>query len=154
VDDKEQNEGGPYEATPHADLIAQILDCRVPKNEREWAAGREIDRLTEMVDQLTHFIETNPVQLVADLRRELAEERESHEQLQARCFDGNGSQSVFDAVVQARRELAEAQRERDERMRWIRELWEACEVNGCLPDSGVADEIRTAMIADAAMPAP
>jgi hypothetical protein len=53
-----------------------------------------------------------------------------------------------------RRELAEAQRERDERMRWIRELWEACEVNGCLPDSGVADEIRTAMIADAAMPAP
>jgi hypothetical protein len=44
------------------------------------------------------------------LRRELAEERESHEQLQARCFDGNGSQSVFDAVVQARRELAEARK--------------------------------------------
>jgi len=36
----------------------------------------ELDRLTEMVDQLTHFIETNPVQLVADLRRELAEARE------------------------------------------------------------------------------
>jgi hypothetical protein len=36
-------------------------------------AADELDRLTEMVDQLTHFIETNPVQLVADLRRELAE---------------------------------------------------------------------------------
>lgn len=35
----------PYQATPHADLIAQIMDSRVPKNEREWAAGREIERL-------------------------------------------------------------------------------------------------------------
>jgi hypothetical protein len=39
----------------------------------ECDAVAELDRLTEMVDQLTHFIETNPVQLVADLRRELAE---------------------------------------------------------------------------------
>lgn len=35
----------PYQATPHADLISQIMDSRVPKNEREWAAGREIERL-------------------------------------------------------------------------------------------------------------
>ena len=39
------DEGGPCEATPHADLIAQIMDSRVPKNEREWAAEREIARL-------------------------------------------------------------------------------------------------------------
>ena len=81
------------------------------------------------------------------LRRELAEARMMILNYQLEGRDGSG-------IDRLRRELAEAQRERDERMRWIRELWEACEVNGCLPDSGVADEIRTAMIADAAMPAP
>jgi formylmethanofuran dehydrogenase subunit E len=67
------------------------------------------------------------------------------------CLPCNKAHNELDRL---RRELAEAQRERDERMRWIRELWEACEVNGCLPDSGVAEEIKAAMIADAAMPAP
>lgn len=33
------------QATPHADLIQQILDSRVAKNEREHAAGREIAQL-------------------------------------------------------------------------------------------------------------
>ena len=34
------------QATPHHELIAQILDSRVPKNEREHAAAEEIERLT------------------------------------------------------------------------------------------------------------
>lgn len=34
------------QATPHAELIAEIMDSRVPKNDREHAAGREIERLT------------------------------------------------------------------------------------------------------------
>ena len=38
-----RNDAG--EATPHADLIKQIMNSRVPKNEREWAAAREIERL-------------------------------------------------------------------------------------------------------------
>ena len=43
------------QATPHSQLIAEIMDSRVPKNEREWAAKDEIERL----------------------RRELAEAREA-----------------------------------------------------------------------------
>jgi hypothetical protein len=35
----------PYQATPAGDLRQQIMDSRVPKNEREWWAGREIEKL-------------------------------------------------------------------------------------------------------------
>ena len=34
------------QATPHATLLAELLDSRVPKSEREHAAKREIERLT------------------------------------------------------------------------------------------------------------
>jgi hypothetical protein len=139
VDDKEQNEGGPYEATPHADLIAQILDCRVPKNEREWAAGREIDRLTEMVDQLTHFIETNPVQLVADLRRELAEARE------------NLREATL-AFARSQKKLAEAQRDAA-RYRWLRDFW-FLEGRLCPGIYSKSDSAGIDAAIDAAMPAP
>jgi chromosome segregation ATPase len=44
---------------------------------------------------------------IRKLRAELAAEREAHAALQARCYDGGGSQSVFDAVKEARAELAE-----------------------------------------------
>lgn len=37
--------GEEQQATPHDDLIGQIMDSRVPKNEREWAAAREIEAL-------------------------------------------------------------------------------------------------------------
>lgn len=33
------------QATPHATLLAELLDSRVPKSEREHAAKREIERL-------------------------------------------------------------------------------------------------------------
>jgi len=36
-------------ATPHNELIAQLLDSRVPKSEREHAAAREIERLREQL---------------------------------------------------------------------------------------------------------
>jgi chromosome segregation ATPase len=35
----------PCQATPTGDLRQQILDSRVPKNEREWWASREIEKL-------------------------------------------------------------------------------------------------------------
>jgi len=38
-------------ATPHKELIEQILDSRVPKNEREWAAGREIVRVVSELEK-------------------------------------------------------------------------------------------------------
>ena len=45
------NNLGECDATPHEELIRQILDSRIPKNEREWAAGREIERLRGLVDE-------------------------------------------------------------------------------------------------------
>lgn len=39
-------------ATPHALLLAELLDSRIPKSEREHAAKREIDRLTAERDEL------------------------------------------------------------------------------------------------------
>lgn len=42
-----------YQATPHGSLIKQIIDPRVPKNEREWAAAREIERLTAELATMT-----------------------------------------------------------------------------------------------------
>jgi len=35
----------PCQATPSGDLREQIMDSRVPKNEREWWAAREIEKL-------------------------------------------------------------------------------------------------------------
>ena len=39
-------------ATPHATLLAELLDSRIPKSEREHAAKREIERLTAERDEL------------------------------------------------------------------------------------------------------
>ena len=35
---------GAMQATPHDQLIAELLDCTIPKNEREHAAAREIEK--------------------------------------------------------------------------------------------------------------
>lgn len=39
------SEATAYAATPHTVLRDQIIDPRIPKNEREWWAAREIARL-------------------------------------------------------------------------------------------------------------
>jgi hypothetical protein len=43
-------------ATPHNELIAQLLDSRVPKSEREHAAAREIERLRDALKGLITWI--------------------------------------------------------------------------------------------------
>ena len=56
------------QATPHSQLIAEIMDSRVPKNEREWAAKDEIERfereLAEARNPLFDF--TRTVQYAGD----------------------------------------------------------------------------------------
>ena len=46
------------QATPHAELIAQVMNPCVPKTEREWAAQREIERqqarCAQLEDALLH----------------------------------------------------------------------------------------------------
>lgn len=36
-------------ATPHKQLIDELMDCRIPKTEREHAAAREIERLRQAI---------------------------------------------------------------------------------------------------------
>jgi hypothetical protein len=40
------------QARPHSELIAEMLDSRIPKTEREHAAAREIERLRSLCDDL------------------------------------------------------------------------------------------------------
>jgi hypothetical protein len=40
------------QARPHSELIAEMLDSRIPKTEREHAAVREIERLRSLCDDL------------------------------------------------------------------------------------------------------
>jgi|688.fasta_scaffold08163_18 hypothetical protein len=68
----------PCQATPAGDLRQQIIDSRVPKNEREWWAGREIEKLER---ELT---ETERLRFGADadrrrLRCELAAASQAYE---------------------------------------------------------------------------
>jgi len=37
-------------ATPHKQLIDELMDCRIPKTEREHAAAREIERLRQAIE--------------------------------------------------------------------------------------------------------
>jgi phosphoenolpyruvate-protein kinase (PTS system EI component) len=46
------------QATPHKQLISELLDSRVPKTEREHAAGREIERLQEAAQKALEALET------------------------------------------------------------------------------------------------
>jgi hypothetical protein len=42
----------PCQATPRAELLRQLLDSRIPKNEREWCAAREIEELRKDKERL------------------------------------------------------------------------------------------------------
>jgi hypothetical protein len=63
------------QATPHDALIAQIMDSRVPKNEREWAAAREIERLRDELRIARSIVETR-WQEIERLRKQLGGQNE------------------------------------------------------------------------------
>ncbi len=44
-----------YEATNPRELQKQIMDCRVPKNEREWWASRRIETLEKALDEILDY---------------------------------------------------------------------------------------------------
>ena len=49
------------QARPHSELIAQLLDSRIPKTEREHAAAREIERLrADLLQELVDAPEPEP----------------------------------------------------------------------------------------------
>jgi hypothetical protein len=43
--------GAEKQARPHGELIRELLDSRIPKNEREHAAAREIERLRGALEE-------------------------------------------------------------------------------------------------------
>lgn len=46
-----------HEATPREELLRQLLDSRIPKNEREWCAAREIEELRKGISAALALIE-------------------------------------------------------------------------------------------------
>ncbi len=55
----------PMQATPPADLESQIMLSTVPKNEREWWAHHEIEKLRAHVRELETELETERMRLSA-----------------------------------------------------------------------------------------
>ena len=53
------------QATPHALLLAELLDSRIPKSEREHAAKREIERLRAERDELRGLIDAHNADCIA-----------------------------------------------------------------------------------------
>lgn len=54
-DPKDHEFDNACEATDPAELRRQIMDSRIPKNEREWWAAREIERLTGALDEIVRL---------------------------------------------------------------------------------------------------
>ena len=46
-----------YVTTPREELLRQLLDSRIPKNEREWCAAREIEALRRGLAAVLALIE-------------------------------------------------------------------------------------------------
>lgn len=59
-------------ATPHSELIAQLLDSRLPKTERERAAAREIEALRAEVER---WKRVNAEQVKLHVKAEIRAER-------------------------------------------------------------------------------
>ena len=62
------------QATPHEQLIGELLDSTIPKTEREHAAAREIERIQELLaaNPLDRFIMQN----LPDIVRQLQDRRD------------------------------------------------------------------------------
>lgn len=52
------------QARPHRELIAEFLDSRVPKSEREWAAKREIEKLRAEIAKYNHVSEQLAIRIL------------------------------------------------------------------------------------------
>lgn len=57
------------QATPHKQLIEELLNSNVPKNEREHAAAREIEKLLEENKRLNEQLKTCATRLTEELIR-------------------------------------------------------------------------------------
>jgi len=55
-------------ATPHEELIAEIMDSCIAKNEREWAASREITELKASL-KAWDLVEIGYQDQIAELRK-------------------------------------------------------------------------------------
>ena len=56
------------QATPHATLLAELLDSRIPKSEREHAAAREVERLTAALRHEADCVEAYRAQVETMIR--------------------------------------------------------------------------------------
>jgi len=77
------------QARPHCELIAELLDSRQPKTEREHAAVREIERLRHDIERHIAIASEHATECER-LRAELAECREDAERWRYLRDDGCG----------------------------------------------------------------
>ena len=68
------------QARPHCELIAELLDSRQPKTEREHAAVREIERLRHDIERHIAIASEHATE-IERLRAELAECRSKPQEL-------------------------------------------------------------------------
>ncbi len=57
------------QARPHCELIAELLDSRQPKTEREHAAVREIERLRHDIERHIAIASEHATECVTELRK-------------------------------------------------------------------------------------
>lgn len=114
------------QATPHATLLAELLDSRIPKSEREHAAAREVERLTAALRHEADCVEAANAEIERltaereearaereELRQQLAQAQQRAEYWKAEHLAGNKE------IDELRRQLAEAELDA-RRYRWLR----------------------------------
>lgn len=72
-----------YAATPYEVLIKQIMSASIPKNEREWAAQREITKLAAEVQSLESQLATARAEVFHDAAEIVLSRRRTYHQSDA-----------------------------------------------------------------------
>jgi len=100
------------QATPHATLLVELLDSRIPKSEREHAAAREIERLTAELETERMRLAACGVVALANTEQSAAKEREMLPEYRSASLAD--VERAVDREMQLRAERDELRRQLDE----------------------------------------
>lgn len=91
------SEGGPCKARPRAEVLREILDPNVAKNEHGWAAAEEIERLRVEIEQWrTHYQDSHrEVGILNDEARELRGEIEHASERERAAFHAGFGEAAY-----------------------------------------------------------